>query len=212
MTNGRAPLAAVLVNGGTGRPVAGTWSATSEVLARELSPRFTGIQFVEVRYRIKSWKALERCTEDAAAAVELAVAGGAQRCLLIGFSMGGAVSIGGAGHDSVTGVLGLSPWIPGRLSLDGLLGKRLDVLQGGLDRGVAGHTGNQPGELARRLRTRAGARCRGHVRDRPRRVARLRRPRAVRNAAPAAALAGVGGGRRRSRWGGFRPRRRAVCA
>ena len=143
-SNGRAPLAAVLVNGGTACPAHGTWSATSELLARELSPRFPGIRFGEVRYRIKSWKALEWCMEDAAAAVAVAVAEGADQCLLIGFSMGGAVSIGVAGLDAVSGVLGLSPWIPGRLSLDGLAGKRLDVLQGGLDRGLPGIPGISP--------------------------------------------------------------------
>src|SRR5262249_11352827 len=70
-------LAAVLVNGGTSRPVAGTWSATSELLVRELAPRFPGIGFLEVRYRIKSWKALERCFDDGNAALDLAVANGA---------------------------------------------------------------------------------------------------------------------------------------
>lgn len=144
LTNRRTPLAAVLVNGGTSRPLPGTWSATSELLARELSRRFPEIRFVEVRYRTKSWKALERCMEDAAGAVGLAVSEGAGHCLLVGFSMGGAVSIGVAGLDAVSGVLGLSPWIPGRLSLDGLRGKRLDVLQGGLDRAFPGIPGISP--------------------------------------------------------------------
>jgi pimeloyl-ACP methyl ester carboxylesterase len=144
LRNGRAPLAAVLVNGGTARPLAGTWSATSELLARELSPRFPKIRFVEVRYRIKSWKALPACMEDASAAVDVAVSEGADQCLLVGFSMGGAVSIGIAGLDVVSGVLGLSPWIPARLSLEGLRGKRLDVLQGGLDRALPGVPGISP--------------------------------------------------------------------
>jgi hypothetical protein len=144
LRNGGAPLAAVLVNGGTSRPSPGTWSATSELLARELSPRFPGIGFIEVRYRIKSWRALAWCVEDAAAAVTMAVSSGIERCLLVGFSMGGAVSIGVAGLDAVSGVLGLSPWIPGRLSLEGLRGKRLDVLQGGLDRALPGIPGVSP--------------------------------------------------------------------
>ena len=144
LTSGRRRLAAVLVNGGTARLAPGTWSATSELLARELAPRFPEIRFVEVRYRTKSWKALEQCMEDAAAAVGIAVTHGAEQCLLIGFSMGGAVSIGVAGLDAVAGVLGLSPWIPGRLSLEGLRGKRLDVLQGGLDRALPGIPGISP--------------------------------------------------------------------
>src|SRR5262249_10202817 len=132
------------VNGGTSRPLAGTWSATSELLAGKLAPRFPGIGFLEVRYRIKSWKALDRCFNDANEALELAVARGAERCLLIGVSMGGAGSIGVAGHDAVDAVLGLSPWIPSRLPLDGLAGRRLDVLQGALDRALPGIPGISP--------------------------------------------------------------------
>jgi hypothetical protein len=41
-------------------------------------------------------------------------------------------------------VLGLSPWIPERLSLDGLRGKRIDVLQGGFDRALPGIPGISP--------------------------------------------------------------------
>ena len=55
--------------------------------------------------------------------------------------MGGAVSIGIASHSDVTGVLGLAPWIPERLSLDGLRGKRLDVLHGSWDRYLPGIPG-----------------------------------------------------------------------
>jgi dienelactone hydrolase len=144
VSNGRAQLAAVLLNGGTARPLPGTWSATSELLARQLAPRFPEIGLIEVRYRIKSWKLLDECFEDARAAIELALADGAERCLLIGFSMGGAVSIGVAAHHAVEAVLGLSPWIPSRLSLDGLAGRRLDVLQGSLDRALPGIPGVSP--------------------------------------------------------------------
>jgi hypothetical protein len=38
-------------------------------------------------------------------------------------------------------VLGLAPWIPERLSLDGLRGKRLDVLHGSWDRYLPGIPG-----------------------------------------------------------------------
>ena len=55
--------------------------------------------------------------------------------------MGGAVSIGVAAHPAVTGVLGLAPWIPERLSLEGLRGKRLDVLHGSWDRYLPGIPG-----------------------------------------------------------------------
>jgi pimeloyl-ACP methyl ester carboxylesterase len=142
--NGGAPLAAVLANGGTARSVPGTWSATSELLARELAPHHEEIAFVEVRYRVKSWHALDSCLADTGAAVGLAEGLGARRTLLVGFSMGGAVSIGVAGRESVSGVLGLAPWIPEQLSLVGLQGKRLDVVHGAWDRWLPGIPGVSP--------------------------------------------------------------------
>ena len=142
--NEGAPLWAILVNGGTAKRVAGTWSATSELLAVELAPRFPGICFLEVRYRLKTWKELDSCMEDAVAALDLAKAEGATDALLAGFSMGGAVSIGVAGHDVAAAVLGLAPWIPGQLSLDGLRGKRFDVVHGAWDRYLPGVPGVSP--------------------------------------------------------------------
>lgn len=142
--NEGAALAAVLVNGGTAKPVEGTWSATSELLARELGDRHRRVSFTEVRYRLKSWHALDSCMADARAALDLAGSLGACRALLIGFSMGGAVSIGVAGHPAVSGVLGLAPWIPDALDLDGLRGKRLDVVHGAWDRWLPGIPGVSP--------------------------------------------------------------------
>jgi hypothetical protein len=135
--NEGAPIAAVLLNGGAAKALPGTWSATSELLAVELAPRFPDITFSEVRYRIKSWNELPSCIADATAALDLV----ACPSLLIGFSMGGAVSIGVAGHDCVTGVVALAPWIPERLSLDGLRGRRLDVIHGSWDRYLPGIPG-----------------------------------------------------------------------
>lgn len=137
LRNAAAPVAVVLLNGGAARAVPGTWSATSELLADELAPRFPGLAFGEVRYRVKTWNELESCLADARAALDLL----ARPSLLVGFSMGGAVAIGVAGHPAVTGVLGLAPWIPERLPLDGLLGKRLDVLHGSWDRYLPGIPG-----------------------------------------------------------------------
>jgi hypothetical protein len=135
--NDGAPIAAVLLNGGAARALPGTWSATSELLAAELAPRFPDITFAEVRYRVKSWNELPSCIADATAALDLV----ACPSLLIGFSMGGAVSIGVAGHDCVTGVVALAPWIPERLPLDGLRGRRLDVVHGSWDRYLPGIPG-----------------------------------------------------------------------
>jgi dienelactone hydrolase len=144
LTNEGSPLAAVLVNGGTARAVPGTWSATSELLVTELAGRFPGIAFAEVRYRVKTWNQLDSCMADARAALDLVDGRGAASALLIGFSMGGAVSIGVAGHASVASVLALAPWIPERLPLDGLHGKRLDVVHGAWDRWLPGIPGVSP--------------------------------------------------------------------
>jgi pimeloyl-ACP methyl ester carboxylesterase len=135
---GDGPTAIVCVNGGQGAEVDGTWSASLEWLVGRLAPRFPGLAFAEVRYRIKSWKRLDECVADARAAVR---AVSAERTLLLGFSMGGAVSIAAADEATVAGVLGLAPWIPERLSLEHLRGKRLDVLHGSLDRWLPGVPG-----------------------------------------------------------------------
>ena len=128
--NADGPHAAVLVNGGTARRVPGTWSATSEWLADKLTKRFPAVAFVEVRYRTKSWNELGSCIEDAADALDAA----ARPSILVGFSMGGAVAIGVAGHERVDAVLGLAPWIPTQLDLDPLRGRRFDVVHGAWDR------------------------------------------------------------------------------
>jgi dienelactone hydrolase len=153
LRNDGASAAAVFLNGGTAKAVPGTWSATSELLATELAPRFPDLAFAEVRYRLKTWHALDSCVADAFAALDVLE----RPSLLVGFSMGGAVSIGVAGRSDVTAVLGLAPWIPDRLPLDGLGGKRLDVLHGAWDRWLPGVPGVSPAssregfERARRL-------------------------------------------------------------
>jgi pimeloyl-ACP methyl ester carboxylesterase len=140
-TNGSARRQVICVNGGQGNEVPGTWSATLEWLVAHLAPRFPSLGFGEVRYRVKSWRKLELCVADARAAVEEA---GGEQTLLIGFSMGGAVAISVADEPSVTGVVGLAPWIFERLDLSPLTGKRLDVLHGSLDRWLPGIPGVSP--------------------------------------------------------------------
>jgi pimeloyl-ACP methyl ester carboxylesterase len=133
-----APAAVVWVNGGQGSEVEGTWSASLEWLVTHLAPRFPELAFAEVRYRIKSWKRLDWCVEDARAALD---AVGAERTLLVGFSMGGAVAAQVADEPSVETVVGLAPWFPERISLDRLHGRRLAVLHGTLDRWLPGIPG-----------------------------------------------------------------------
>ncbi len=144
VSNGGNQHAVVCVNGGTGRQIAGTWSASLEWLVSRLAPGFPGLGLAEVRYRIKSWKRLDLCVEDALAAVEAVVAAGAAEVALLGFSMGGAVSLGAASHRAVTTMIGLAPWLPDRLPISGLDGRRLAVFHGGLDRWLPGIPGVHP--------------------------------------------------------------------
>lgn len=148
-----APAAVVCANGGQAAEVEGTWSASLEWLVRRLAPQFRELVFAEVRYRIKSWNKLDWCVEDARAAVEEV---GAQRTLLLGFSMGGAVSVRTADEPSVETVLGLAPWLPHQLSLKPLRGKRLRVLHGSLDRAFPGIPGVAP-DMSKRTLERARA-------------------------------------------------------
>jgi pimeloyl-ACP methyl ester carboxylesterase len=132
----------ICVNGGRSKRVEGTWSASLEWLVDRLAPQFPSLRFAEVRYRVKSWQQLDWCIEDAHEAIA-AVA--APRTLMLGFSMGGAVSAAVAGEPAVVGVLGLAPWLPDRLSLAGLRGKRFRVVHGRLDRAFPGVPGGAPG-------------------------------------------------------------------
>ena len=138
--------AVVCVNGGQAREVEGTWSASIEWLVNELAKRLPGVAFAEVRYRVKSWKHLESCFDDARAGVREV---GAPRTMLVGFSMGGAVSIGIADEPGVEGVVGLAPWIPEQLDVSRLHGKRLSVFHGALDRWLPGVPGVSAGHSRR---------------------------------------------------------------
>lgn len=149
-----ASASVVCLNGGQGRLVEGNWGATVEWLVAHLAPRFPELTFGEVRYRVKSWRRLDWCIEDAQAAIhELA----AERTLLLGFSMGGAVAISAAGEESVEAVVGLAPWIPDGLDLSPLDGRELVILHGTLDRWFPGIPG-VPAKVSRRGFERARAR------------------------------------------------------
>ena len=141
-----APAAVVCVNGGQGTEVEGTWSASLEWLVQRLASSFPQLAFAEVRYRIKSWNKLDWCIQDGREALQQV---GAQRTLLLGFSMGGLVSSQLADDPSVETVVGLAPWFPDRLSLEPLGGKRLRVLHGSLDRALPGIPGVSPASSRR---------------------------------------------------------------
>jgi pimeloyl-ACP methyl ester carboxylesterase len=141
-----ARAAVVCVNGGQGGEVEGTWSASLEWLVERVAPQFRRLAFWELRYRIKSWERLDWCVQDARETME---ATGAQQIVLLGFSMGGIVAIRAAGDPRVGTVVGLAPWIPDRLDLTPLRGRRLRVIHGSLDRSLPGIPGVSPASSRR---------------------------------------------------------------
>jgi dienelactone hydrolase len=144
VTGEGAERAVVCVNGGQSAQVPGTWSASLEWLVGRLAPELPQIAFVEVRYRIKSWRRLDDCVADCRAGIALAKELGGRELALFGFSMGGAVAIASAGDPAVREMIGLAPWIPNRLDLATLDGKRLAVIHGSLDAPLPGIPGVTP--------------------------------------------------------------------
>ncbi len=145
------------VNGGSGTPRPGNWSPTIEWLVDRLAPQHPDVTFAEVRYRVRSWRMLPSCIADGAAA--LAAMPAAERVVMLGFSMGGAVSIACAQDARVTDLVALAPWIPDELGLGQLAGDRVTIIHGGIDGVIPGVPGVRPSHSRRgadRLRA-AGA-------------------------------------------------------
>lgn len=136
--------AVVCVNGGTAAELPGTWSASVEWLVRALSHRFPALGFLEVRYRIKSWRRFDDCVDDGLAAIAAAREAGTEELALLGFSMGGAVAVRNAAADEVRLVAGVNPWLPPQLGLEPLRGRRLAIVHGSLDAPFPGIPGVKP--------------------------------------------------------------------
>ena len=92
-----------------------------------------------------------------APAIEVARAAGAEEIALVGFSMGGAVSVHVADDPAVSTVIALAPWLYPELDVSPLDGRRFAVLHGSLDRGLPGVPGVRP-ELSLKGYERAKAR------------------------------------------------------
>lgn len=128
--NGRV---VITINGGTARDLPGTWSASTEYLVRALARTFPHCGFAETKYRIRSWRRFEMCLADGRAALDHVADAGATEIVLVGFSLGGAVSSQIADHPLVRTVIGLAPWLPKELPMDGLAGRAVHVLHGSRD-------------------------------------------------------------------------------
>lgn len=136
--------AVVCVNGGTAAEVPGTWSASIEWLVGSLSLLLPELGFLEVRYRVKSWRRLDQCVEDGRAAIAAARESGVEDIALLGFSMGGAVAVANAAATGVSRVIGVNPWLPPQLELAPLRGRRLAIVHGSLDSPLPGIPGVKP--------------------------------------------------------------------
>ena len=143
-TNRAGARAVVCMNGGTAAERPGTWSASLEWLVARLARRRPELGFLEVRYRVKSWRRLELCIEDAGAAIAAAREAGAEDVALVGFSMGGAVAVHVASDPAVSTVIALAPWLYSELDVSPLEGRRFAVVHGSLDRGLPGVPGVLP--------------------------------------------------------------------
>lgn len=147
---GRADgLVALCINGGTGRELPGTWSASAELLVRRCAPSLPEVGWAELRYRVRSWRRLEMCIEDGRAALDAVAAAGAREVVLVGYSMGGGVAATIADHPLVRQVIGLAPWLPERVDLSPMRGREIAIFHGTLDRNLPGIPGVNPGSSRR---------------------------------------------------------------
>ena len=137
-------LPVVCLGGGTAAPHPGRWNSGYRWLVERLAPRHPALTFHEVRYRVRSWKNLAPCIEDAHAALDAVAGPDGRPTLVIGYSMGGAVAVSVADHPGVSAVVGLAPWIPSQVDVGRLRGRRLAVLHGSLDGGFLGFPGVSP--------------------------------------------------------------------
>lgn len=131
------------LGGGVSRPLPGIWNPSIEWLARRLARCDEPVACLEVRYRVRSWRDVRGCVQDAREAVRLAESLRPQRLSIMGFSMGGGVAVA-AVSEAVEGVVALAPWMPEWVPLDRLRGRRLSVVHGSLDRWAPGLPGVPP--------------------------------------------------------------------
>ena len=178
VTGSVGECAVVCVNGGQHREVEGTWSASVEWLVDQLAPRLPELAFAEVRYRVKSWRRLESCVEDARAAVYEV---GAPRVALARLLDGRRRLDRDRARAEGRGGVGLAPWIPDQLDVSPLRGKRL----------------TRDPRIARPLASRASRVSRAPTRAR----ASTARASAARRAATSSSQARVHGIALRSPWG-----------
>ncbi|MFD7315759.1 alpha/beta fold hydrolase [Streptomyces sp. NPDC059883] len=111
-----------------------------------------------VRYRCRGWNGsrADAARDTRRALDELEPLVGPVPVVLVGHSMGGRAALAAAGHELVTGVVGLAPWCPPDEPVAQLAGTRTVLLHGDRDR-VTDPRGSV--ELAARARTAGAEAC-----------------------------------------------------
>ncbi|MDX3855117.1 alpha/beta fold hydrolase [Streptomyces sp. AK02-01A] len=111
-----------------------------------------------VRYRHRGWNGSRAdAARDARRALdELEELAGPVPVVLVGHSMGGRAALAVAGHDLISGVVGLAPWCPRGEPVEQLAGRRAVLLHGTGDR-VTDPRGSV--ELAARAREAGAEAC-----------------------------------------------------
>lgn len=110
-------------------------------LARQLAGRGSaqGVAVYLLRYRCRGWNGDRADTlVDARWAIDtIARQHGDVPVVLIGNSLGGRAAFLAAGEDSVVGVVGIAPWLPGDDPLEHLGGRKVLIIHGDRDRSAA---------------------------------------------------------------------------
>lgn len=104
--------------------------------ARVIGELGHGVAVWAVQYRYRGWNdAAADPVEDARWALdEVSRRHGRIPVVLVGHSMGGRVALRVAGHDGVTGVAALAPWLPEGEPVDQLVGRTVLIAHGDRDR------------------------------------------------------------------------------
>ena len=149
---------AVVLHGGRSASVAPTRSTQLSVLrmipfatALTRAGRKEGLAVARLRFAVRGWNgALRSPVADARWALDQLT----QRfpgvpVVLVGHSMGGRTALYAAGHDCVTGVVALAPWVERGDPVDQLAGRRVLIAHGTRDRMTSARGSAEYAQLAR---------------------------------------------------------------
>jgi pimeloyl-ACP methyl ester carboxylesterase len=149
---------AVVMHGGRSASVDPTRSTQLSVLrmvpfatALKRAGRRDGLAVARLRFAVRGWNgSLRSPVADARWALDqLADRFPEVPVVLVGHSMGGRTALYAAGHESVTGVVGLAPWVEPGDPVDQLAGRRVLIAHGTRDRMTSARGSAAYAQLAR---------------------------------------------------------------